>query len=108
VQAMAPASLPAPGSVRAKAARRGASSSRVSQNRFCSGLPAMSRGAVARVLAEMAVYIPAQPQAISSFTTTSSIWLWPGPPSAFGTAACRKPCSQAWLNMGMGHSAVVS
>jgi hypothetical protein len=63
----------------------------VSHLRFCSSVPPTMTGALASVLAIMAVPIPLQPAAISSAIRHSSKQLMPAPPYSSGSPGFKSP-----------------
>ena len=92
-----PASEPAPGSVRAKAARP--PSFRTSHHiRFWSSVPANRTGAVANALAAIEVATPAQPFPSSSYIMATVTLSRPNPPYSSGTITFSSPMSAAILN----------
>jgi hypothetical protein len=101
---MAELSEPASFSVRAKQAKVIFSVSGVRNFFFCSSLPKRTMGVVARVLAMIDVYMPAQPQASSSQTMVLIRVEKPAPLYSAGIPEVRKPASKAFCMISRGNS----
>jgi hypothetical protein len=102
VVAIAPASDPAPGSVRQKEAKRNFAANGETNALFCSSVPARRIGPSARPLAVIEVATPEQPQASSSSRKHVSRDERPCPPYTSGMNPVINPRSYAFRNSSIG------